>query len=98
MANYDEDMGFGDFARDGSDEITHRFEIDAYQLEGDSERNHTVPHPNEYNEIDFAVFKVENIETGNISYETIYGPFEGWEDWADTLEQDYGDEGSLGGE
>lgn len=41
-----------------------------------------------------VVLEIENTATGELLYETIYGPFEDWDFIEDILEYDFGSEGS----
>lgn len=44
--------------------------------------------------VDEVTVRITNTETGQVSYQTVQGPFDDWEFVEEVLERDYGGEGS----
>lgn len=88
--------GQGTFVPEGSDDsLNYRIEswveVDQYperqQSIGDSDLGN----------VDFMVVEVWKDNPQEVEYETIYGPFDSWENIDDYLAYDFGEEGSRSG-
>ena len=75
----------------------HNYEYEAIKWrEEDKPWNEGSPDDSDLPEIESLLVEIKNIDTGEISYETIHGGMEDWEFVDETLERDWGSEGSRG--
>lgn len=71
------------------------YEIDTWVKEGEHPRRRSRISEDDLPHVDFMVVKITPIDKPtDVSYDTLWGPFEDWDFVEGILEYDYGDEGS----
>jgi|ERR1700728_903199 len=88
--------GKGTFTPDSGDTDQHYYEIESWVRAGSYPDRETEIETRELPEVDFMVVKVWR--AGNeqdVSYDTVWGPFDDWDFLEGYLEYDFGEKGSL---
>jgi hypothetical protein len=88
--------GTGTFTPDGGDGREYTYELDSWVREGEyPTRMHTIDTA-DLQEVDFIVIESHPTDDPtDVSFDTLWGPFDDWQSIEIALSADYGETGSL---